>query len=48
MTMEYKCMDCGKKIKLDLKTVKKVICQYCGYRIIEKLRPKVVKKVLAK
>ncbi len=45
--MEYKCIDCGKKIKLDLATAKKIICPYCGYRIIEKTRPKVVNKVLA-
>ncbi len=43
--LDYKCVSCGKKIEMDLKTVKKIICPYCGYRIIEKLRGKTVKTV---
>lgn len=43
--LEYKCVSCGKLITLDLKTAKKVICPYCGYRIIEKVRGTTVKKI---
>ncbi len=43
----YKCLNCGKEVRLELKTAKKIICPYCGYRIIRKDRPKVVKKVLS-
>ena len=48
MIMSYKCIDCGKEVELDLKTAKKVICPFCGYRIISKPRPVKGKKVLAK
>ena len=43
----YKCLKCGKEVKLDLKTTKKIICPFCGHRILEKTRPKVVKRVEA-
>jgi len=45
--MLYKCENCGKEIDIDLATAKKVICQYCGYRILKKVRPKIPKKVNA-
>jgi DNA-directed RNA polymerase subunit RPC12/RpoP len=41
----YKCLNCGKEVKLELKSAKKIICPYCGFRIIEKARPAVAKKV---
>ena len=44
----YKCVDCGKEIKIDLRTAKKIICPYCGYRIIRKPRPETIKKVMVK
>jgi len=43
----YKCVYCGKAVKLDLKVAKKIICPSCGYRILEKERPKVAKMVQA-
>lgn len=43
--LDYKCVSCGKLITMDLKTAKKIICPYCGYRIIEKVRGKSVKRV---
>ena len=45
--MRYKCENCGKESEIDLATAKKIICQYCGYRILKKMRPKMVKKVVA-
>ena len=41
----YKCLSCGKEVELDIRVSKKVICPFCGYRIIKKVRPVVVKKV---
>jgi DNA-directed RNA polymerase subunit RPC12/RpoP len=41
----YKCLGCGRKINLELTTAAKIICPSCGYRILEKERPKTAKKV---
>lgn len=41
----YKCLNCGREVRIELSTAKKIICPYCGYRILRKERPKVVKKV---
>lgn len=41
----YKCVECGKEVDLDLSKTKKIICPYCGYRIIRKPRPAVIRKV---
>ena len=45
--MFYHCINCGKQVDIELKSAKKVQCSYCGYRILEKLRPPVVKKAQA-
>ena len=42
----YKCMNCEKKIT-DEDIRKRIRCPFCGYRIIVKNRPEVVKKVKA-
>lgn len=44
----YRCLNCGKDVDIDLSVTKKIICPYCGYRIIEKKRPLVKKTVLAR
>jgi len=44
----YKCLNCGKDVDIDLQKAKKVICPYCGYRIIEKNRPTAMKRVIAR
>ncbi len=45
--MAYKCFECGKEV--DSKNIKRrVICQYCGSRIIVKSRPAIIKKVKAR
>ncbi len=41
----YKCLNCGKSISLE-EVGKRIRCPYCGYRILMKERPKVVKKVV--
>jgi len=43
----YKCLNCGREVKVELKTTKKIICPYCGHRILRKTRPKVIKKVFS-
>ncbi|MBI4021579.1 MAG: DNA-directed RNA polymerase subunit P [Candidatus Aenigmarchaeota archaeon] len=45
--MSYQCLNCGKQVDLDLKAAKKIQCSYCGYRILEKLRPPVAKRLSA-
>jgi len=44
----YKCLNCGRNVEVDLTREKKIICPYCGYRILEKGRPPVAKRVKAK
>ncbi|MEM5872150.1 MAG: DNA-directed RNA polymerase subunit P [Candidatus Aenigmatarchaeota archaeon] len=44
----YKCLNCGKDVEINLQTAKKILCPYCGFRIIEKKRPNIPKKVLAR
>jgi DNA-directed RNA polymerase subunit RPC12/RpoP len=44
----YKCLGCGKEVELDLRTAKKIICPFCGHRILKKMRPIVGKKVQAR
>lgn len=39
--MAWKCLACGKRVE----NVKIVKCPYCGYRVLSKERPLVVKKV---
>ncbi len=41
----YKCISCRRELKIKFKSVKKIQCPYCGYRIIEKTRPGIVKKL---
>ncbi len=41
----YKCLGCGRKIEVDLAAAAKILCSSCGYRILERERPKVVTKV---
>jgi DNA-directed RNA polymerase subunit RPC12/RpoP len=45
--MVYKCFECQKEI--DAKSIeRRIICPYCGSRIIAKERPPVIKKVKAR
>lgn len=41
----YKCINCGRELDIDLSSGKKMICPFCGYRIVEKKRAEVVKSV---
>ncbi len=47
VSMIYKCMHCGKQVEIDLKKTKKIICQFCGFRIIEKPKTGISKRVQA-
>jgi len=42
----YKCAQCGKEI--EFKAEEPVRCPYCGFKIIFKTRPGIVKKVIPK
>ncbi len=44
-SMGYKCVNCGKEVVLE---GAKVICPFCGYRILVKTRPEFPKKVKAR
>lgn len=44
----YKCLNCGKDVDVELQRAKKIICPYCGYRILEKKRPTAAKRVMAR
>jgi DNA-directed RNA polymerase subunit RPC12/RpoP len=46
--MKYKCIDCGKEVELDLRTAKKIICPFCGHRILKKARPPVARAVVSR
>lgn len=46
--MLYKCLNCGKEVEIDLKTAKKIICNFCGYRILTKPRSSIPRRVLAR
>jgi len=43
----FVCIECGKKVKLNIKEGKKIQCPHCGYRILRKERIKTPKKVPA-
>ena len=45
--MVYKCFNCKREIESKL-IERRVICPYCGSRIITKSRPTVIKKVKAR
>ena len=43
----YRCLKCGKTVELDLR-YERVRCPYCGYKILVKVRPPVIKRVKAR
>ncbi|MBU2520384.1 MAG: DNA-directed RNA polymerase subunit P [Nanoarchaeota archaeon] len=44
----YKCQSCTKDVKIEFSTNQKIQCPFCGFRIIRKTRPPIIKKVLAR
>jgi len=46
----YKCVKCGAKVTTDELELRGggVKCTFCGYRVLKKIRPPVVKRVAAK
>jgi len=46
----YECVKCGAKVALEELELRGggVKCTYCGYRVLRKLRPPVVKRIKAK
>jgi len=45
----YQCISCGEKLTLDqLAMTPEIKCPFCGYRVLKKVRPPVVKRVKAR
>ncbi len=45
----YECISCGSKLTADqLAMTPEIKCPFCGYRIIRKVRPPIVKHVKAR
>lgn len=45
----YSCVKCGATITLDqLALMPEKKCSYCGYRVLRKVRPPIVKRVKAR
>jgi DNA-directed RNA polymerase subunit RPC12/RpoP len=45
--LEYECVKCGAKVKTEELELRGggVKCTYCGYRVLKKKRPPVVKRI---
>jgi len=47
--IEYQCLRCGKRVTAgELTAMLELKCPNCGYRILKKTRPPVVKRVKAR
>lgn len=48
--LDYECVRCGRKVSSDELELRGggVKCTFCGYRVLKKIRPPVVKRVIAK
>ncbi len=44
----YACLNCKKDVEIDINRSKKIICPFCGYRILKKKRAQTTKKVIVK
>ncbi|OLB71369.1 hypothetical protein AUI06_03960 [archaeon 13_2_20CM_2_52_21] len=45
----YECINCGSKLTADqLAMTPEIKCPFCGYRILRKVRPPIVKHVKAR
>ncbi len=45
----YECINCGSKLTADqLAMTPEIKCPFCGYRILRKVRPPIVKHVRAR
>ncbi len=45
--VEYVCLNCSKAVEWD-QIKDRIRCPWCGYRVVQKARPKTVAKVPAK
>ncbi|MEM2340302.1 MAG: RNA polymerase Rbp10 [Candidatus Bathyarchaeia archaeon] len=46
--IRYVCMDCGAEVTSEqLSLTPEIKCPFCGYRVLKKARPPIVKKVKA-
>jgi len=46
--IEYQCLNCSEKISSkQLAVTPEIKCPFCGYRVLRKIRPPVVKRLKA-
>ncbi len=47
--LAYECVSCHRKVSIDELELRggRIKCTYCGYRILKKIRPPIVKRVPA-
>lgn len=48
--LAYQCVKCGAKVTIDELELRGggVKCTFCGYRVLKKIRPPVVKRIVTK
>jgi len=47
--LTYECISCGKQLTADqLAMTPEIKCPYCGYRVLRKSRPPIVKRIKAR
>jgi len=47
--IHYECLSCGSKVTLEeLALTPEIKCPYCGYRVLKKVRPPIVKRIRAR
>jgi DNA-directed RNA polymerase subunit P len=45
----YECISCGKQLTADqLAMTPEIKCPFCGYRVLRKARPPIVKRIKAR
>lgn len=43
--VQYKCINCEKEMDINLSKIKRVICTFCGHRILKKERADIPRRV---
>ncbi|MBS7644703.1 MAG: DNA-directed RNA polymerase subunit P [Candidatus Bathyarchaeia archaeon] len=47
--ISYTCVNCGSKVTSEeLELTPEIKCPFCGYRVLKKMRPPIVKRVKAR
>lgn len=47
--IQYQCLNCGSNVSLEeLSLTPEIKCPFCGYRVLKKVRPPIVKRIKAR